>query len=195
MVKSKKMSKSTVAIVLLSLLLVLSLILTATGAWFTSTAPADSASSNFKYGTVSGTITAGTNVKHYDATYTTGTGDAADSIERQEVLPGDWLVTSVTIKNTSDVDVYYAIKKGSDYYYINGKTLTAYGEATEAQKIAEDAEALSAYFELHIETSVVYDDAHVAGQEVSFGGESFTVIFIQADNITAAQALLQLKTM
>ena len=35
MVNSKKMSKSTVAIVLLSLLLVLSLILTATGAWFT----------------------------------------------------------------------------------------------------------------------------------------------------------------
>lgn len=41
MVKSKKMSKSTVAIVLLSLLLVLSLILTATGAWFTDTKSAD----------------------------------------------------------------------------------------------------------------------------------------------------------
>lgn len=38
MVNSKKMSKSTVAIVLLSLLLVLSLILTATGAWFTASA-------------------------------------------------------------------------------------------------------------------------------------------------------------
>lgn len=46
MVNSKKMNKSTVAVIVLALLLVLSLVLTATGAWFTDKA-SDSADKTF----------------------------------------------------------------------------------------------------------------------------------------------------
>ena len=70
MVNSKKMSKSTVAIVLLSLLLVLSLILTATGAWFTASADksADGANASWSISdfiTVSVTGTDDSSIKAY----------------------------------------------------------------------------------------------------------------------------------
>ena len=61
MVNSKKMRKSTVAIVLLSILLCLSMILTATGAWFTSNDKGDGNKIDGAFGTIEVKYTQGAN--------------------------------------------------------------------------------------------------------------------------------------
>lgn len=94
MVNSKKMSKSTVAIVLLSLLLVLSLILTATGAWFTSTGSKDG-QTTIEFGKVAVSV---------DGT-ATFTKDHADV---KTVDGCKWTISGLSFTNTSNVRVYYA---------------------------------------------------------------------------------------
>lgn len=94
MVKSKKMSKSTVAIVLLSLLLVLSLILTATGAWFTDSAKG-TGSTNIAFGKVDVNVN--------------GTATLTKTHEGVKTVDGcSWTISGLTLENASDVDVYYA---------------------------------------------------------------------------------------
>ena len=87
MVNSKKMNKSTVAVIVLALLLVLSLVLTATGAWFTDKKETDETS--VKMGTINiSTSTGAISV----------TKDVADG----NVMPGDKIQVTGEILNTGD---------------------------------------------------------------------------------------------
>ena len=95
MVNSKKASKSTIAIVLLSLLLVLSLILTATGAWFTDKATNDTGKTNIAFGKVDVGIE--------------GTAKFTKNHTATEVVDGcSWTINGLSFTNGSTVDVYYA---------------------------------------------------------------------------------------
>lgn len=110
MVNSKKMSKSTVAIVLLSLLLVLSLILTATGAWFT----------DHKSGASDDTRDFG--VIHLNtASMTSSIKDIKGvSIGKDEnVMPGDVITLTGLVKLAEDSDKAYVFitLSGNDAKY------------------------------------------------------------------------------
>ena len=109
MVNSKKMRKSTVAIVLLSILLCLSMILTATGAWFTSKANGEG-NAKIDFGKVE--ITSAT------ASVTVQAGN--------KYLPGDKITGEVSFVNGSDVDIYY----------IYDVVAEAYSDATYTTKLA-----------------------------------------------------------
>lgn len=92
MVKSKKMSKSTIAVIVLAILLALSLILGMSGAWFT-----DSANKNgtgtITFGTI-GIKDNGTEVKTAQAAY-------------ENFLPGDTIAYSAKVDlSESTVDAY-----------------------------------------------------------------------------------------
>ena len=130
MVKSKKMSKSTVAIVLLSLLLVLSLILTATGAWFTDTKSADK---DMTFGTLK-----------LDAITMDGVA-VANTIETENVhlMPGSTVSGKVAVKNSGNSAAWLRYKitvtgegvgdisfeNSGDYQYVD--TALAGGASTE----------------------------------------------------------------
>lgn len=91
MVNSKKMHKSTVAVILLSLLLVLSLVLTVTGAWFTDKDSA-SGTTSLDFGKVD--VAAGT-VTLTPTLATTG-----------KLQPGDTITVSGTVSSTSTVPLW-----------------------------------------------------------------------------------------
>lgn len=115
MVKSKKMSKSTVAIVLLSLLLVLSLILTATGAWFTDT---KDASKDMTFGTLKlDAIT-------MDNVAVANTIDTANL----KLMPGSKISGKVAVKNSGDSAAWLRYK------------ITVSGEGAEKVTFANNGE-------------------------------------------------------
>lgn len=100
MQKAKKMSKQTLVVAVLAILLVLSLALSVTGAWFTDTATDDSEIA-IEFATVDVGVTAGTST-HYDA------DDAA--VTTRDLVPGDYVTLSGSITNgTSTVDIYVAV--------------------------------------------------------------------------------------
>lgn len=83
MVNSKKMNKSTVAVIVLALLLVLSLVLTATGAWFTDSQNGDGATVNFG---------------HIKLEADSVTVTHALQVERDYVMPDDTMTLTVAYK-------------------------------------------------------------------------------------------------
>ena len=108
MVNSKKMSKSTVAIVLLSLLLVLSLILTATGAWFTDTKTAGDKTLTF--GTVELDTVSLSGVAVSNTIETTNTN----------LMPGSTISGKVSVKNKGNSAAWLRYKvsfegEGAEY--------------------------------------------------------------------------------
>ena len=145
MVNSKKMSKSTVAIVLLSLLLVLSLILTATGAWFTATKDetAKGTDTNVKFGTLGAvtlTITDATWQEHAN-----GASGLTAVSGRSYYMPGDEVIgAGLKIEYAdagSEAKVYYLISDGTKYYTLNStdnklvEATTAAGEINKGASI------------------------------------------------------------
>lgn len=108
MQKAKKMRKQTLVIAVLAILLVLSLALSVTGAWFTDKDTA-SATSDIQFATVA------VNASDMTATVTSGTRT------QDKILPGDSISLAGSIDNsTSTVDIYLAVKvsavtvKGAD---------------------------------------------------------------------------------
>ena len=84
----KKMNKSTVAIVVLALLLIVSLVLTATGAWFTDKADQD-AKSNLTFGKV--------DIEMTSSDYAAKTKTAA--VDGYDIMPGDVIGGTVDVNN------------------------------------------------------------------------------------------------
>ena len=91
MVNSKKMSKSTIAVILLSLLLCLSLVLTATGAWFTD--KDSSGDEIYTFGAIDIELAGEEGEK---LALTGGTAVLAD------IMPGDTISGSVVINNLAE---------------------------------------------------------------------------------------------
>ena len=111
MVNSKKINKSTVAIVVLSLLLVLSLVLTATGAWFTDK-ETSSTQKDFTFGTVSVALSGSAESGAWTAT---GTG--------AKVVPGSSFTTTLTLSNDGDQDVWVRAATQTATLTVGEKTL------------------------------------------------------------------------
>lgn len=123
MVNSKKMSKSSIAVIVLSILLVLSMILGLTGAWFTDSANGNATGDEMTWGTI----------------HITGTGNyVADyAVDKAHVMPGDTMdyTGTVTVDKDSQ-DVYVFVNKSSltltagDGYEIGAVTSTGWSEIT-----------------------------------------------------------------
>ena len=173
MVNSKKMSKSSIAVIVLSILLVLSLILGFTGAWFTDQANGD----------VTGTGTFGT-VKITSATASVSMAEG-DANEITNLVPGCKLKLTGTIENGSTVDVYYRYKVVATVTCedVGMKTelenlFKTYAEWTEGVKLAKATNA-NPNGEFSIPTSI---GNAAQGATVSF---KLSVQFTQADHQTA----------
>jgi hypothetical protein len=99
MVNSKKMSKSSIAVIVLAILLALSMVLGLTGAWFTAT-DSDDANTTIKFGTVA--------IKVSTEDGNTGAWTSKSTVEG-EYMPGDSYAATMTLKNTGTQDVYYKV--------------------------------------------------------------------------------------
>lgn len=106
MVKSRRMNKGTIAIIVLSLLLVVSLVLSVTGAWFTAFQNRNS-TTPVTFGKVS--VDAGT------ITY------SANGEVLTNFIPGDTLTISVNITDDSTVDTYIYVN--TEMYLTDGTSV------------------------------------------------------------------------
>ena len=100
MVKSKN-KKSVIALVVMAFLLVASIVLAATGAWFTS--EATDKSDTFTFGNIDITVTSAEGLK-----VTKGTV-AGDYLTTTDVMPGDKISFDGTVKNNGD-EAYLFVK-------------------------------------------------------------------------------------
>ena len=143
MVKSKKMSKTSIAVIILALLLVLSMVLGFTGAWFTDKATGGTAEVVMKFGTVNYTAFAADTKVHNkiagvdnaglstgDEGYTAAEAHydypAVSKASNVQQDDGKWLVTagtrvstSIGFTNSSTVDTYYILVQDAKYYVID----------------------------------------------------------------------------
>jgi len=123
MVKNKKMSKTSIAVIVLAVLLVLSLIMGLTGAWFTGNASDKSGAQVVRlgqWGNISLEATGAVWQEHPE-------GGALDDVDgRAYVMPGDKVQSdTVTVTWTptaagENASVYYLMKINNDYKLING---------------------------------------------------------------------------
>lgn len=202
MVNSKKMRKSTVAIVLLSILLCLSMILTATGAWYT-----DSEKSNGQGGKVDFvmsdwmtlTVDAGATNTVKVTTSPKGEGSvdcATNETGAYVVLPGDKVTftqgAKATIKANSKVAFYYivSVDGGANWsevtYSDAGDAIVLATEGNRAVTGAVDKFDIAGDV-YTVKTSLNHGD--VTGTfTLNFQGQGIQVKTIQANNLTAEAA-------
>ena len=104
MVKSKKMSKTSVTIIVLALLLVFSLVMGMTGAWFTDR-ETDAGNKTINFGTINVKLDTATDVGFYGVE----TGGTALS---RDLMPGDYVRANLVIAKDSDAveDFYFVVK-------------------------------------------------------------------------------------
>jgi lipoprotein-anchoring transpeptidase ErfK/SrfK len=129
MVKSKKMSKTGIAVIVLALLLVLSMVMGLTGAWFTaSKSESTSSTISLKFGKVA-----------VDLNVSSSVANAASTSEAPayKLVAGSSITTSISITNASTVDMYYVVMKGGSPYVVDetNKILVA-ATASNLQRIA-----------------------------------------------------------
>ena len=191
MVNSKKMSKSTVAIVLLSLLLVLSLILTATGAWFTATDNKSTQEVKMTFGNLSVTGSVTDLEVKLDGTKWT------KAAETQIVMPGDMVrggVYTFTITTNDSEGAYYLLKSGDKYYTVgDNNALTEYTSGA-LTAVATNGTATITF------GGIGEEGSYVGGAEgskilnkaqngvLTISSGEYTIYVIQASNISASSA-------
>ena len=200
MVNSKKMSKSSIAVIVLSILLVLSLILGFTGAWFTDKADKSESDATIHWGAVRVAYTAGEGSKWTVADVS------------KNVLPGDKYDMSGTISFTdATVEMYMlvTVENGSvaealkQYITISGLDFTGANKLTPetvegikaGEKLYKVSKAdLAKTFTVAAKVEVSKDTPNKVGETQLNGGADIAIKFalsvgvIQAANITAAEA-------
>jgi len=129
MVKSKKMSKTSIAVIVLALLLVLSMVMGITGAWFTDNAhDADGGKvvGNLKFGKIGAVDVAVTDATWVDANnkeVITSGEPTASQVLRTYVMPGDAISGTgidITLTNGEGVNekaLYYLLHRSGDKKY------------------------------------------------------------------------------
>ena len=180
----KKMNKSTVAIVVLALLLIVSLVLTATGAWFTSSGTADDDGKGgvFGYVTVAFTADAGAKITRADGT-TIVAGTADDPI-----MPGDIVSASkytLTLDDKSE-DAFYLIKSknaaDTKFYVVSDGKLV---EATEHVAGTLTSDAKTVEFQADAVTISGKDTGNdKQGTDYTAATSGYTVYAIQQANLS-----------
>ena len=209
MVNSKKMSKSSVAMIVLSILLVLSMILGLTGAWYTANAAktdGDEGSISFRNGWMTVAIVAdGGAIKAYE-------GDKSTERPNDQVMPGDYLHiegTTLNITTTyteesgeglstgvgaAKVEAHLFLINGDNEYvaYVRATAGTAYTVAVSVGSL-DDNDYLGTGENGWYQVNTT-NDSSVQGKEIasfSFGGYSLQAIQVEniADEAAAATAL------
>lgn len=205
MVKSKKMSKSTVAIVLLSLLLVLSLILTATGAWFTASADKTTNGAQGGSWTLGDFITLSVAGSDNSAVVAkTSLGGADESVITDGILhPGDKIYITdgaeITISANDDKHNFWYVVSYDGGANWEGNAAKAYvagnvenkqpvlATATISASITDESslgEQETGYYE--IKTSLTTENSGTVA--VSIAGANVIVRAVQYNNFSATDA-------
>lgn len=210
MVNSKKMNKSTVAVIVLALLLVLSLILTATGAWFTDKTESKDNSANISWGTIAIKYTDSDDANNGVWVDKTGTTKVT------KVLPGDKLsfAGNIAFDTTTDAKVYMLVKISNisveealkQYLVVSDVTLKVDGAALTAVEGVTADEGYAFYLVDTTKTVAVAGGISVADETPNYvgstqlnGGADITLTYglevsiIQSHNIEAQVAYDTLK--
>ncbi|MGN1221891.1 MAG: hypothetical protein ACI4TT_01490 [Christensenellales bacterium] len=200
MVNSKKMSKSSIAVIVLSILLVLSMILGLTGAWFTDKDNAGNEDATLTIGNIgSVSVTATDYVWHR-----LGSETQLDPVN-DKVMPGDYLKAgSVTIDVTAgDEDVWYLIKGANGKFYKMGEgALVELAEPAAQSEGLADVTVEGAFVKLGdialdgtVSGSGTISDSLLMGTTVTVAGDGYTIAIIQKTNVSDSLALTQLQAL
>ena len=158
MVEKKKMSKSSVAIIVLAVLLVLSIVMGMTGAWFTDKAAGGNQGGNntFQFGQISSALTISSTAM-------------SKSIEGAKAVPGDSVaLPAISVGYTADFKTYLFLTFNDVVVKQNGTPLTnaqiavLFDEATDAgiqMDLADGFTALDGHANVYYK---VYDPGAVA---------------------------------
>lgn len=178
MVKSKN-KKSVIALVVMAFLLVASICLAATGAWFTSQIAG--AKDEVNFGEITVTLGEGSLAKVVDHGATELTGN---------VMPGDDVSAKIIVTNAKD-ECWYAVKltvtvegkadASFDGWYVLKDNVVVEASAENMQKLGKTSVTLDKSFTL--DGTVYGDDFENKALSVAY-----EVRAMQAKNVTAAQA-------
>ena len=207
MVKSKKMSKTGIAVIVLAILLVLSLVMGMTGAWYTKSAgPSTEGDYSFTLrdtwielsASGAGTVTVSREV---NGTRSNLEAPAANQqgVVAYTVMPGDYITASgsvtFTVTNTGLVGFYYVIVKDGAPFGATESTAAyvAAGEhAADAISVADTLDLVntdnilvdaSSPYTYQVSTALTYDNAGDTAT-ISFG--AYSIYAIQAENVGGA---------
>ena len=213
MVNSKKMRKSTVAIVLLSILLCLSMILTATGAWYTDSKSGSNtgADASFTMGEFATIEVLGNGEKASIKAFTKPQGGAEEEVTDGILFPGDTIkVTdgaklSVKVTDGKDGDFYYVYTTDGGANWVGASDgvakLHQKGDAAELASVnmgtatvTGTGAALAVKGADNVFTVNQKANKDVAGQTIviNVAGATLEVRIIQTANLTAAEAYAKL---
>lgn len=223
MVKTKKMSVSTIIAIVLALLLAISVAVGISGAWFTDKDSAGSAAApNLKFGHV-GNVTVSV----------TGSADAnAEAKTRGYLMPGDTVTAqglslSYNEGNATGAEgtVWYLIADGTNFYTVKDNALVqvlkaasgsakAYGDTSNAGSgqitdgtpitvtastvyVSDGTTPVAVTSANAASLTNAYQDKSLTATGVGFvqGGKTYTVGIIQQANLTAGAAYDILSTM
>ena len=168
-----KNKKSVIAIIAMAFLLVASIVLAATGAWFTAKASANK-DETIKFGTVTISLTE----------KTTGAWTTQSTVEGEK-MPGDSYSVAYTLKNTGSQDVYYkatatvTLKQGEEVKTITGITVKL--DAATATAVSGDIYELAANAERDFTGSIELSKDLLNEHQ----GKTYTVSFVI--NVEAVQ--------
>ena len=170
MVKSKKFSKGTLAVIMLSFVLVLSLVLGLSGAWFTDKDEGGSATGDAEFGVVNVNI---------------GAGDCSVTIADKKFVPGDAVATvSAHFQNASNVAIKYCYDIELDVENEDGDDLSSYFTVVGAEgaygTLAANAAAPAAV-SISVTALNTAEDNDLQGETVTIT-LTLKVYAIQADN-------------
>ena len=179
MVKSKKMSKTSIAVIVLALLLVLSLVMGMTGAWFT--AKTDNGEGiSIQFGVIS--------MDAEGSEVAFKRGNAALAPDEDYLMPGDKVNVELSVENTGYEAVYYAVN-----LEINGTAadvdphwyVVVSGELVELT--TSNIQTLDAEDTLEIDASILLDGDLVYGNEYqdTTVTVAYEVRFLQTTNLDA----------
>lgn len=192
MVKSKKLNKSTVAVIVLALLLVLSLVLSATGAWFTDKSESEDVTLDF--GAIKFTATSKSGVYRADQVSQGALIDGAETNTdaRLTDMPGDYFVFDISLAK-GEVGEGENKKTSEDFYWaiiIDSSKLVNLPDAAKNAITAIGGVAYDSADSMEKQVFVELDGDNVYGNEYQAKSYSFTfeIRAIQKANISKEDA-------
>ena len=207
MVKSKKMSKTGIAVIVLAILLVLSMIMGMTGAWYSASSADPSTASNYSFSLRSDWISLSASGSG-SVTVTREEGGTSSTISGTNgayvVMPGDVITSSgsatFTVTNSGKVGFYYVIEKDGaaqvDSNEPEAEYVAAGNSAADAISVADTLELtnngllVGSNGSWTVNTELAYGSTATAS--IHFGG--YKIYAIQAENMTStANAYAQIK--
>ena len=208
MVKSKKMSKTGIAVIVLAILLVLSMIMGMTGAWYSASSANNSTASDYSFSLRSDWITLSASGSG-SVTVTREVAGTSSSVSGTNgayvVMPGDVITSSgsasFTVTNSGKVGFYYVIEKDDAaqvdssapvaQYVAAGNTADAAINVADTLELTNNGLLTGGNGSWTVDTELTYGSTATAS--IHFG--SYKIYAIQAENMaSAANAYAQIKS-